>query len=123
VAEHRVPNDSIVIRGGILDVRDVREQAEDEFRRCGTYSISVATKPGATLGEIARVAQLRNAKIRKTTVGVLRAWGFDVTPPKGRKQHSNLLLAKQRSLTDRDSTVLDALLDEPETNPGRSDLP
>ncbi len=117
MAEHRVPNDSIVVRGGKLEIRDVREQADDEFRRCGTFSISAVTDPGKTFDEVARAGQRPNVYVRKTTAGRLRVWGFDVAPPTGTKRHANLILAKQRSVETNDWAVLDSVFDPPEFNP------
>lgn len=117
MAEQRVPDDAIVLRGGVLDIRDIREQAEDEFRRCGTYSISTVCAPGRTLEETARIGRRPNRLIRKTTAGRLRERGFKVAPPQLEISHSNLIMAEQRTVTEEDWSRLDAAFDEGEDNP------
>jgi hypothetical protein len=114
----RLDDDAIVVRGGELGLKDVREQANDEYESSGTFSISVAGgETGWTLEQVAKAARRPNRQIRKTTAGRLRQGGFDVAPPQGERKHVNLILAEQRTLTDEDWATLSELFDVAEPNP------
>lgn len=75
-----LPNEAHVIRGGYNNRRSVQENARDHHELRGEYALSVFSLADATVEEIAQVAALPNAKIRVTTVGELRAAGFDPVP-------------------------------------------
>lgn len=110
-----LPDDAIVIRGGTNQREVMRQQAEDEFEATGRYALSVATEAGWTLEQIAAASKRQNRAIRKTTVGRLRAVGFSVTPPTGRKKHADLILPTPPK--EEDWIALDEAFDPPERNP------
>lgn len=68
-----------------------------------------------TLEQLAAANQRPNTVIRKTTVGALRAAGFEVTPPKGRKRHADLLIPDPAA--DDVWERLHETFDPPEPNP------
>lgn len=115
----RLPDEAIVIRGGINDSRHMQEQAEEEFAVGPThlYSLSVAADATWTLDRIARTARFENRQIRKSTVGRLRAIGCDVSWPTGRRRHANLILPQPP--TDTVWIDLEQAFDPPELNPHR----
>jgi hypothetical protein len=117
VEEDRLPDEAIVIRGGLNQQDVMQRSAQDEFELNGQYALSVAADASMTLQALAVANQTPHSRIRKTTVGRLRAAGFDVTPPKGEKRHADLILPNPP--TDEVWEALEAAFDPPEPNPNR----
>lgn len=102
-----------MIRGGYNNRRSVQENARDHHELRGEYALSVFSLADATVEEIAQVAALPNAKIRVTTVGELRAAGFDPVP-KGRAGHAHVVLADDKNATiDRFVGCFAPVIDNP----------
>jgi hypothetical protein len=91
-----LPDDAFVVRGGVMDPRDMRTNAEDhhlEMEQEGRdeWAISVFSVPGMSADEIALGSPILNKKIRVTTVGAIRELGYDVTPsPQEHPLHADL---------------------------------
>jgi hypothetical protein len=96
---------------------NVREPAEDEYVDCGTYTLSVATDDAFDLDAILQAAEFGHGSVRVTSAGDLRAAGFDVAPPKGKRLHANLILAQQRTVTQDDWQALASVFADPIPNP------
>ena len=96
---------------------NVREPAEDEYKGCGTYTLSVATADDLDLDAVLKAAQFGHGSVRVTSAGELRAAGFDVAPPKGKRRHANLILAPQRTVTQKDWETLVSVFAAPIPNP------
>lgn len=118
MAEKRLLDDALVLRGGLNARTVVEERASDGFERTGQYAISCAADPTMTLEQLARANETQHASIRKSTAGRLRAVGLDVTWPRGPKRHSDLLFSGP--ITDEIFDALETAFDEPEPNPNRS---
>lgn len=115
MADNELSDSAIVIRGGTNARKVVQQQAEDEFEASGIYAISVGADEKLSLDDLAMANKRPNSVIRKSLVGRLRAAGFEVTPPKGKKRHANLILPSPP--TDTDWERLDMAFDPPEPNP------
>lgn len=115
MAQDQLPDEAIVIRGGLNARADVEEQAEDEFEENGRYAISCGADADMTLDELAMANQRPNRLIRKSTVGRLRAAGFDVMPPTGPTRHSDLLFPGP--VTDELFAAFEDAFDDAEPNP------
>lgn len=92
MGKKQLPDEAIVIRGGRNERKHVEQQAADEFELSGRYALSVGADAEMSLVELAWANRRPNPTIRKTTVGRLRAVGFEVTIPKGTKRHADLIL-------------------------------
>jgi len=116
VEQPRLPEKALVIRGGLMSSReDMEEQAADEFEMTGRYALSVGADAEMDLRSLCMANRRPNRQIRKSTVGRLRAAGFEVTFPIGTKRHSDLILPIPT--TDDDWEKLDEAFDLPEQNP------
>jgi hypothetical protein len=115
-----LPDETVVIRGGENRLDVMREQANDEFRDSGTFSLSGAAEAGMTLDEVALTAQRPNPKICKTTAGRLRAIRCDVAPPRldDPTKHVNIILFQQPP-SDKDWERIQEAFDLAERNPHR----
>jgi hypothetical protein len=67
----------------------LRKPAERQHALGKGYVISVFSLAGESVEEIAAVAELPNEQIRTSTVGEIRAAGFDVVP-EGRPGHAQV---------------------------------
>lgn len=93
----------------------MEEQAADEFDENGRYSLSVGADAEMNLYDLCMANRRQNRHIRKSTVGRLRAVGFEVTWPVGNKRHSDLILPTPP--TDDDWARLVEAFDPAEPNP------
>ena len=114
--EPRLSNKALVIRGGEMsNLQHMQDQAVDEYCLNGRYALSVGADETMSLRELAMANRRPNRKIRKTTVGRLRAAGFEVTYPTGTKRHADLILPTHP--TDGDWVALIEAFDNHEPNP------
>jgi hypothetical protein len=88
-----LPDEAIVVRGGIMAHDTLNENAWDHCRdvlaeRGWQWGLSVFSHPSADVATICRIAWpiLRHGQVRLSTVGALRASGYDVVPD-GEKGH------------------------------------
>src|SRR4051812_24908033 len=91
----RLPDEAGVIRGGRVGLTAaLRESAADCFAKTGTCGLSVCSLPDLSAEEIAievGTGRLPHPTMRRSTVGALRAVGFDVVPS-GHYGHATLKL-------------------------------
>src|SRR5438046_3038630 len=98
--------------------RDLEDSAEVHFRDRGYYALSAWSFAGRTPDEIARAVgtdSLPHARMRASTVGRLRANGFEVDksePPPG---HVDIRL--DGPLSDTSAVALEASFGAPLRNP------
>ncbi len=79
-------DDAVAVRGGlVINAEVLREQAEDSFAEHGKHTLSVwvAVKgeeetDEEVIARLATEAPIPNRQLRATTVGTLRALGFQV---------------------------------------------
>lgn len=90
---------------------------QSHFDREGVYALSVFSTPGRTPDEIATSVPLPHATIRESTVGRVRAVGYDVVPSPGAPGHADLVFPA--APTGDDWQALDAIFDPPRPNPAR----
>jgi hypothetical protein len=112
---HSLPDDAVVLRGGLMLPRDLDTGALTHYDEFGEYALSVYALPGRTADEIAILVPLRHSKIRQSTVGRLREGGYEVVPSPGPPGHADLKLPSPP--TEDDWKTLDALFDPPRLNP------
>jgi hypothetical protein len=114
-APDRLPNGTVVVRGGLMLPADLIRSAQSHRDVEGLYALSVYSIPGATAEEIARGVPLPHAKIRTSTVGRIRAAGYDVLSSPGPPGHADLVLPTPP--TDKDGSTLDGVFDPARPNP------
>lgn len=111
VLPKRLPDDAVVVRGGLMLRADLVLGAQAHFDSEGLHALSVYSAPGRTAAEIAVGVPLRHSKIRTSTVGRVRAAGYDVVSSPGPPGHADLVLP-----TDDDWSALDSAFDPPRPN-------
>jgi hypothetical protein len=115
VARRRNPktfsDEALVIRGGFNNRTQIRKQALRYEDTHGTTTISVFASPhGESVEQLAEIAGFGYPVMRLSTVGRIRAAGFDVVPH-GRYGHgqvtfddvSNATLDRFREAFDKDT--------------------
>lgn len=115
VSPDRLPDDAVVVRGGLMLAADLAISAQSHFDIEGVFALSVFSVAGASAATIATTVPLRHSKIRESTVGRLRSAGFDVVSSPGPPGHADLVLSSPP--TDDDWTKLGAAFDPPRPNP------
>lgn len=111
----RLPDDAIVVRGGLMLPSDLGLSAQSHFDVEGFHALSVYSVPGMTADEIAVGVPLRHSKIRASTVGRVRAAGYDIVRSPGPPGHADLVLPTPPA--DHDWSALDRIFDPPRLNP------
>ncbi len=111
----RLPDDAVVVRGGLMSAADLSLGAQTHFDAEGAYALSVFSVPGKTADEIARGVPLPHSMIRESTVGRLRAAGYDVVSSLGPPGHADLILPNPP--TDDDWQALDKTFDAARPSP------
>lgn len=94
---------------------DVARSVEIHYRATTTYGLSAFSVPGADAAAIAAAAVVPHRKIRQTTVGRLRASGFEVVASEPPPHHVDVMLPGP--ITDETYELLNAAFDPPEANP------
>lgn len=112
----RLPDDSLVIRGGLMRMDDLWAAAETCLAEKGFYGLSVWGAPEATALDLVQAGNIRHGKIRRSTAGRLRTEGFPVEPT-GPPRHCTVYLGGL--LTDNVLEKFEAAFDPPEPNPGK----
>jgi hypothetical protein len=115
VSPERLPDDAVVVRGGLMIAADLVLGAQSHFDARGIYALSVFSVPGISADEIARGVPLPHSMIRESTTGRLRAAGYEVVRSPGPPGHADLMLPNPP--TDDDWRALDAAFDPPRPNP------
>ena len=115
VVSQPLPDEALVVRGGVMELAVLETNAQTHYDEFGEYALSVYSLPDRSADEIALLASLPHAKIRVSTVGRLREAGYPVVPSPGPPGHADLELPHPP--TEGDWRVLDALFDPPRPNP------
>ena len=89
----RLPDDAVVVRGGLNRPEDFVGKSE---WHAGVYGVSVEAAAGLTVAQLA--APLPHGRIGVTTAGAVRAAGGDVVPTPGRTpNHATLTCLDPRA--------------------------
>jgi hypothetical protein len=129
-ASGHLPDDAIVIRGGLMKRDSLRISAEaHEAENPGAYALSFWSWPGLTAEEIARRVgpeNLPHKMLRKYSAGQLRNMAMsDGRPlelvPTDEDGHYDVILPPPP--TDDDLDLFDHEFDPPEPNPARTEVP
>jgi len=92
----------VVVRGGELQGRAVREDALRTFEVYGSYGISMFALKGATIDELAQQAPLvRFAQLALVIAGAIRAAGLDLEPTGRNPRHYSAVLPDLGASVDR----------------------
>lgn len=109
------------MRGGLSApltlAKNVLEHHDDPSNTRGDFAISACSLPDTSADDLARTCRVPHPRIRETTVGRLRAAGYDVVrdePPEG---HALIMLP--RLPTDRDYVSISELFGPPRLSPVR----
>lgn len=110
------PDTVVVVRGGLAAAPGIRESAADAFEEFGIYAVSVFLTLDEPVEELCRHEPYlsRYKRIRRSTVGRLKAAGFALLPTLDRPHYDVVL----PDLTDATMDRLDSSFDPPEPNPG-----
>jgi hypothetical protein len=90
-------DDTVVVRGGFMGVRSLMVSAFRCFDSKGYFAWSFWARPGATADEIVREARFGHDHIRESTVGRLRAAGFDPQFDRDEDDHVQVRLDEEPS--------------------------
>lgn len=115
----RLPDDALVLRGGVSSEKSIRRALEKTHRRTGHWAVSGAAGVDIDVETLLGVYPLPHASIRQTTAGVLRDNGFEPVPT-GPPGHCTIFFPVRREsprVTDDLIYRFRDLLDPPEPNP------
>src|SRR3954453_14452603 len=91
--EISLPEEAVVVRGGLSAAETLAMTAFAHYDVHGDFAISVRSKPGMTADEMAHVEPaLPQPRLRETTVGDLRAAGYDVVRDEPPPTHALIML-------------------------------
>lgn len=114
-----LPDEALVIRGGLSApetlLKNALEHHDDPANARGDFAISAWSLPDKSGDDLAHVASVPHPRIRETTVGRIRAAGYNVVrdePPEG-----HALITLPRLPTDTDYMTISDLFDPPRLNP------
>lgn len=111
-----LPDDALVVRGGHLNAQDLKRAVDTTHRRTGVWGVSTNAGTGVTVEELAR--RLPHAVVRVSTVGRLRAAGWEARPT-GRAPHCTVY-KRGAPPDDEDIERLQAAFEPSRPNPGRA---
>ena len=114
VRPERLPDDAVVVRGGLMLSADLAISAQSHHDAEGSHALSVFSRAGMTADELSRAVPLPHSMIRESTVGRLRAAGYDVVTSPGPLGHADLVLPNPP--TDDDWRLLDESFDPARPN-------
>jgi hypothetical protein len=119
----RLPDEAFVVRAGIMELGDLRDNVDDHYYRVLTeeqieeWAMSVYCIPDQSAEYIARKAKKRNRKMCVSTVGEIRAVGYEVRSDWDEDGHSNIMFDEEP--TDEDLLTVKDVFSDPVPNPGR----
>jgi hypothetical protein len=122
-AAEALPDGAFVIRGGVMNLEDLRTNVDNhydmvlEFAEREEWALSVNSIPGLKITEVAVKAQRPNPKMYVSTVGRIRALGYEVRPDWKENGHSNIVFESEPS--NQDLEGVKAVFRGPCPNPGR----
>ena len=107
VGDDLADDDTVVVRGGELDAELLRADAQRYHAVYGSYGLSVFAARGVSVDELAQQPPLvRFSVLILVRVGVLRAAGFGVDPPRCRPVGVHHDVPPNLSPVERDSGAL-----------------
>lgn len=113
----RLPDEAVVMRFGLSTPETLHKTALAHHDKAGDFAISARSLPGATADALAKVEpRMGHAKLRETTVGALRAAGYDVIRDEPPPAHALIMLP--RLPVDDDYVVVSATFGPARNNPG-----
>jgi hypothetical protein len=110
-----LPDEAVVIRFGLSAPETLRKTALAHHDERGDFAISAFSLPDADAETLAHLGALAHPRIRETTVGRIRAVGYDVVPDPPPDGHALIMLP--RLPTDTDWTTVADTFDPPRQNP------
>ncbi|MGH2771911.1 MAG: hypothetical protein ACRDIU_02055 [Actinomycetota bacterium] len=114
---------AIVVRGGIMDVRDLKKQVQtfaDRGKQAGKdeqFALSIFSLPNKTAEEICKIVCLPHQKVRVAEAGAVYRSGFDLIPDNKPPGHLNLVFGS--APTEVEFERLQTIFGEPIPNPAR----
>lgn len=117
-----LPDDAIVVRGGVRAPETIAVNAQTTFDTDGFWGVSGFSAADQTVEQIAQLAydqgRLPHPKVRTSTVGLVRAAGFEVEQTADDYPHVDIFLPADP--TDAVCSQLADAFDEPIPNPALS---
>jgi hypothetical protein len=111
-----LPDEAVVMRFGVSTPETLHKTALAHHDKAGDFAISARSLPGATADALARVEpRMGHAKLRETTVGALRAAGYDVIRDEPPPAHALIMLP--RLPADDDYVVVSTTFGPARDNP------
>lgn len=120
MAEQGLPDDAIVVRGGLMGTVSLESNAYGSFEECGMWALSVWSYPDMTADEVVEEAHrvdgeaLPNGKIRSARAGTLREHGYELVATNQRGHYSLVVPPTPGSAVWED---LREVFDDPMPNP------
>lgn len=113
-----LPDDALVIRGGVSSAKSIRSNAEQTRRKTGQWAISGAAGIGIDLDTLCAAYPMPQQSLRRTSAGALRDAGYDVALT-GATGHCTIFFPLEPSQPQPPELVerLRDLLEPPEPNP------
>lgn len=90
-----LPDDAVVVRGAPMTLDLLRSSAGRPVKRHGFYGLSMFAFPDADADEVARSARIPHEEICESTVGDIRAAGFEVERTFRKAGHCSLKFADE----------------------------
>jgi hypothetical protein len=112
-----LPDDAIVIRGGVGSPETIAVNAQTTFDTDGFWAVSGYAAAGLNAAEIAQLVRKRlpHGQIRVSSVGVLRDGGFEVQETPDDYPHVDIFVPAEPD--DAVCAQLADLFDDPIPNP------
>jgi hypothetical protein len=98
-----LPDEAIVLRGGTSTGQQLFNGCAEHFDVPGIYGFSVQSAAEKSVEDLARAGQFPNGKIGVTTVGAIRAAGYDVVETAGRGYHATVRVPTNWTLVAADA--------------------
>jgi hypothetical protein len=92
-----LPDNAIVVRGGTCAGAHLFNGCSAHAAHPGIYGFSVQCDVGKTTEDLARAGQFPNGKIGVSSVGAIRAAGYEVVETQGRGYHATVVVPQDWS--------------------------
>jgi hypothetical protein len=121
----KLPLDAVVVRAGIMDLEDLRDNARNHYDRVSKYegreewALSVNSIPDLSAEDIAKRTKKRNRQMCVSRVGAIEALDCvsEVRPDWREDGHSNIVFHAEPSRDDL--ARVREVFSDPVPNPGR----
>lgn len=113
MARADIPDEALVVRGGEMLLRALRRSAIRTLRKTGRSGISVWGDVDLSVADLVRAGDVPHSVIRRSTVGRIRALGFEIEQT-GHPPHLTVWLSSEG---DDELRRLIAAFDPWEPNP------